>query len=104
VRATLIWLRDKAEIREIMAERRKARGVPLTVEVIEHEESCEVRFSDGRQSVYFYHDDDAGRHLINGRDTPAKRARSCAIFSSGWLRRAWPPASSKAKGSRWMQA
>jgi hypothetical protein len=63
--------------REIMAERRKARGEPLEVEVIDHPESREVRFSDGRQSVYFYHDDNPGRRSINGRDAPdvAQRPR-----------------------------
>jgi hypothetical protein len=52
VRATLVSLRDnEAEIREIMAERRRARGEAVTIEVISHEESCEVRFSDGRETA-----------------------------------------------------
>ena len=32
------------------------------------------------------------------------RARSCATFSSVWLQLAWPRASSRARGSRWMRA
>jgi hypothetical protein len=43
---------------------------PPTIEVIDHEESGEVRFSDGRPSVYFYHDDNPGRRSVNDRDTP----------------------------------
>jgi len=53
-----------------MAERRKAAGEPLTIEVIAHEESYEVCFSDGRESVYFYYDDNPSRRSINGRDAP----------------------------------
>ena len=34
----------------------------------------------------------------------SERARSCVISSSGWLRRAWPRALSRARDSRWTRA
>jgi hypothetical protein len=82
VRATLIWLKDnETEIREIIAERRRARGEAVTIDVISLEESYEVRFSDGRQSVHFLHDDNAGRRSINGRDTPETALAKAEAFA-----------------------
>lgn len=70
VRETLAWLQQhETEIRTIMAGRRKAAGAPLALEILEHAESVEVQFSDGRRSEYFYFDDDAGRRAISGRGT-----------------------------------
>jgi len=82
VRATLVWLREnETDIREIMAERRRARGEAVTIDVIPHEESYEVSFSDGRQSVYFYHDDSPGRRSINGRDAPEIALAKATAFA-----------------------
>jgi hypothetical protein len=82
VRATLIWLRDnETEIREIMAERRRVPGEAVTIEVISHEESCKVRSSYGRESVYFYYDDNPGRRSINGRDTPETALAKAEAFA-----------------------
>ena len=49
----------------------------MTVRLNEHETipqtgSYELRFSDGRPSVYFYFDDDPGRRSITGKMTGAE--------------------------------
>lgn len=88
VHKTLLWLRDnEAEIRQIMAARRAARGDRVTAEVISHAESFEVRYSDGRDSRFFYHDDNAGRRAISGREDP-ETARAKAEALAGELNQA----------------
>jgi hypothetical protein len=37
------------------------------VRLIRHEESFEVRYADGKSSVYFYFDENPGRRSITGR-------------------------------------
>jgi len=39
----------------------------MTVRLIGHEESFEVRYSDGRPSKYFYFDEHPGRRAITKR-------------------------------------
>ena len=52
----------------------------MTIRIIKHESipqtgSYEVRFPDGRPSVYHYFDDDPGRRSITGKMTrPAAKA------------------------------
>ena len=83
VKATLLWLQqNETEIRQIMAERRKAAGAPLEIDLIDHSESIEVRFSDGRESVYFYHEHDASRRAVTGRDTPAVARKKAEAFAA----------------------
>jgi hypothetical protein len=42
----------------------------MTVRLIGHEESFEVRYSDGRPSKYFYFDEHPGRRAITKRWPP----------------------------------
>jgi hypothetical protein len=49
----------------------------MTIRIIKHEAipqtgSYEVRFPDGRPSVYKYYDDDPGRRSITGKMTGAQ--------------------------------
>lgn len=60
----------------------------MTVRIIPHSPkgipdtgSFEVRFNDGRDSVYFYWDDNAGRRAISGQvdqETAKKQAQEFA--------------------------
>ena len=54
VRATLIWLRDnEAEIREIMTERRRARGEAVTIDVIRTRRATRsVSATAGKASIF----------------------------------------------------
>jgi hypothetical protein len=56
---------------------------PMPIRIIPHEESIEVRFPDGRDSKYFYFDDNPGRRSINGRPT-----REAAVEAARALARA----------------
>ena len=52
-----------------------------TVRLIPHEESYEVHYSDGRPSVYFYHDDNPGRRSITGRLSPEEALEKAKAFA-----------------------
>jgi hypothetical protein len=52
-----------------------------TVKLYPHEESYEVRYSDDRPSVYFYHDDNPGRRSINGRPSPEVALEQAKAFA-----------------------
>jgi hypothetical protein len=41
----------------------------MTVRLIEHAESYEIRYSDVSASIYVYFDEDPGRRAISGRDS-----------------------------------
>jgi len=43
--------------------------------------SCEVRFSDGRPSVYYHFDDDPGRRSITGKMTGAEALRAAKVLA-----------------------
>jgi hypothetical protein len=53
----------------------------ITVKLYPHEESYEVRYSDGRPSIYFYHDDNPGRRSINGRPSPEMALEQAKAFA-----------------------
>jgi hypothetical protein len=58
----------------------------MTVRIIRHESipqtgSYEVRFSDGRPSVYHYFDDNPGRRSITGAMTGAEALRAAKVLA-----------------------
>jgi hypothetical protein len=59
-----------------------------SVRIIRHEAipqtgSYEVKFTDGRPSVYHYFDDDPGRRSITGKMTSAEALRAAKAFARG---------------------
>jgi hypothetical protein len=57
------------------------RIIPHSPKGIPDTGSFEVRFNDGRESVYFYWDDNAGRRAISGQvdqETAKKQAQEFA--------------------------
>lgn len=52
------------------------------IRIIRHEESYEVRFSDGRNSEYFYYEEEPTRRNFTGRMT-RKQAETAAKTFAG---------------------
>jgi hypothetical protein len=52
-------------------------------EAIAQTGSYEVKFTDGRPSVYHYFDDDPGRRSITGKMTGAEALRAARAFIRG---------------------
>jgi hypothetical protein len=58
----------------------------MTIRIVKHESipqtgSYEVRFSDGRPSVYHYFDDDPGRRSITGKMRGAEALRAAKVLA-----------------------
>jgi hypothetical protein len=54
----------------------------MPIQIIPHEESFEVHFSDGRESKYFHFSDDPTRRMFMGRMT-RKQAETAAKTFAG---------------------
>jgi hypothetical protein len=55
----------------------------MPIRLIQHEESFEVRYPDGKESVYFYYDENAGRRAVSGRMTKAQAMQAAQTFARG---------------------
>lgn len=55
----------------------------MPIRLIQHEESFEVRYPDGREPVYFYYDDNAGRRAVSGRMTKSQAMQAAQTFARG---------------------
>lgn len=54
----------------------------MTIRLIKHRESYEVRLADGRTSVYFYYDDeDPIRRVLMGRMTGKEAEEAARAFA-----------------------
>lgn len=53
----------------------------VTIRLIPHSESYEVRFADGRPSVYFYFEDEPIRRSLMGRVTRAEAETAAKAFA-----------------------